>query len=211
MQRRRGNTLFPDEDRSSGTLRSGGLYFDSYDSIWTIERETIFLAGDLTFLDAIRREGGPGLMDPVDHFEDRFPVMQKGIYTADTRTTALPNLRMDIFGRTHPERAHSIPHTPTSCAAYGPLAEAAMGVRTNTSLQRAKLIRGTKRCSGEKRSGLRYSPYNILPSTQHRYFFDGLPYTLWLIPVLIFNLPLIGCPGKRMTVWSSQVVPPLAI
>jgi hypothetical protein len=134
------------------------------------ERETHF-EGDLTFLDAIRREGGPGAMDPVDHFVDRFPNMRRGIYEANTKTTALPDLRMDIFGRTHPERAHSIPHTPTSCAAYGPLAEAAMGVRVCNSLQRAKLIRGTTRCGGEQRSGLRCSQYNLLPLAQQSSFF----------------------------------------
>jgi hypothetical protein len=194
MQQRRNNVLESFEDRISGNLRSAGLYFDSYDSIWTIERETHFREGDLTFLNAIRREGGPGAMDPVDHFEDRFPKMRRAIYEANTRTTALPDLRLDIFGRTHPERAHSIPHTPGSCAAYGPLAEAAMGVRVRNSLQRAKLIRGTKRCGGERRSGLRYSQYNLLPLAQQGSFFDGLPYVM-VIPCVDLQFALDWVPG----------------
>ena len=192
MQQRRDRT--PHEDQTYALLRLKGVYFDSYDSIWTINNEN-FVAGDFTFLDAIRREGGPGMMDPVAHFEDRFPAMRRGIYSGDSRTTSVNFQGMDIFGRTYPDRVHLVPHTPTACAAYGPLAEAAMGVRMNTQLQRAKLIRGTKRCGGEKRNGLRYSPYNLLPLSQQGSFFDNLPYIM-VIPCVDLPFVLNWTPGQ---------------
>jgi len=176
MQHRRNQFLEEGDDKNSADrLRMRGVYFDSYNAIWDTDPE-VFEVNNTDSLDEIRRD------PPVDHFDDRMPDLNRRVIENSSWSSQLRGLVLDVFQRRNPQRAHLIPHYETSCAAYGVLAEAAMGVQTNTPLQRVKLIRGVTRHKGETKTGLRNSVYNLVPVAQQGDYYDHDPY-LMIIPI----------------------------
>lgn len=97
---------------------------------------------------------------------------------------------MDIFDRPLSSRAHMwFPHSPICCPLYGIYAQAVLGVDyEGMGLSREQLILVLQqvacgRQGEDRKSGLRYSPYNLVRlCTNHEPFIDTQPLVL-LLPI----------------------------
>lgn len=167
------------------TARSRGLFFCTMDQVW----ESEYLRVQDDWFQAIERsaEQGNRLYENTSSLENLVHPMSQSDSSSVTNTVQTRPTRFDLFQNDTAERAHlGFSDAPECHKAYGYLAQAALGVKVDSPLQRLKLLNGVKRQGASRRqggSGLKHHKFNKMYLERQGDFYDGENPVLILVPI----------------------------